>query len=268
MLTKEELPPCPVATTLMLIGNKWKIFIIQQPMDRPFRFSELRRAIPGISEKVLADRPACHGERRHHHAHRLPRSAAAHRIRLKRAGRHHRAPSSRAWPRGAPATSSLCANSNAPGASQSKSASAELSLTRAAFKRHSRKPHVLGFATATAGVPPLSDALSQDAPPRGFAQKRHGGIGAPVAQQHPHGGRLTTPRANGWRITISSTKKGSEAHAPDPFIFASFSLFAGWIAEQLRRVFHAAGNAHAERTVALAQQPQSRQSPACADNAA
>lgn len=39
----------------MLIGNKWKIFIIQQLMDRPFRFSELRRAIPGISEKVLTD---------------------------------------------------------------------------------------------------------------------------------------------------------------------------------------------------------------------
>lgn len=55
MLTKDELPPCPVATTLMLIGNKWKIFIIQQLMDRPFRFSELRRTIPGISEKVLTD---------------------------------------------------------------------------------------------------------------------------------------------------------------------------------------------------------------------
>ena len=55
MLTKDELPPCPVATTLMLIGNKWKIFVIQQLMDRPFRFSELRRAIPGISEKVLTD---------------------------------------------------------------------------------------------------------------------------------------------------------------------------------------------------------------------
>lgn len=55
MLTKEELPPCPVATTLMLIGNKWKIFIIQQLMDRPFRFGELHRAIPGSSEKVLTD---------------------------------------------------------------------------------------------------------------------------------------------------------------------------------------------------------------------
>lgn len=55
MLAKDELPPCPVATTLMLIGNKWKIFIIQQLMEKPFRFGELRRAIPGISEKVLTD---------------------------------------------------------------------------------------------------------------------------------------------------------------------------------------------------------------------
>ena len=55
MLTKDELPPCPVATTLMLIGNKWKIFSIQQLMEKPFRFGELRRAIPGISEKVLTD---------------------------------------------------------------------------------------------------------------------------------------------------------------------------------------------------------------------
>ena len=55
MLTKDELPPCPVATTLMLIGNKWKIFIIQQLMEKPFRFGDLRRAIPGISEKVLTD---------------------------------------------------------------------------------------------------------------------------------------------------------------------------------------------------------------------
>ena len=51
----ENIPACPVETTLLLIGNKWKIFIIQQLMDRPFRFSELRRAIPGISEKVLTD---------------------------------------------------------------------------------------------------------------------------------------------------------------------------------------------------------------------
>lgn len=54
MLTKEELPPCPVATCFQLFGNKWKIYIIQQLQKRPFGFNELRRAIPGISQKVLS----------------------------------------------------------------------------------------------------------------------------------------------------------------------------------------------------------------------
>lgn len=55
MLTKDELPPCPVATTIRLIGNKWKIFVLQRLLDRPYGFGELRRSIDGISEKVLAD---------------------------------------------------------------------------------------------------------------------------------------------------------------------------------------------------------------------
>lgn len=54
MLTKEELPPCPVATCFQLFGNKWKIYVIQQLQNRPFGFNELRRAIPGISQKVLS----------------------------------------------------------------------------------------------------------------------------------------------------------------------------------------------------------------------
>jgi len=55
MLTKDELPACPVATTLMLIGNKWKIFIVQRLLDRPWRFNELQKGIPGISQRVLTD---------------------------------------------------------------------------------------------------------------------------------------------------------------------------------------------------------------------
>ena len=55
MLTKDELPDCPVATTLRLIGNKWKILIIQRLIDRPYRFNELCRSIDGLSEKVLTD---------------------------------------------------------------------------------------------------------------------------------------------------------------------------------------------------------------------
>ena len=55
MLTKEELPECPVATTLKLIGSKWKVFIIQRLIVRPYRFGELRDSIEGISEKSLTE---------------------------------------------------------------------------------------------------------------------------------------------------------------------------------------------------------------------
>ena len=54
MLTKEELPPCPVATCFQLFGNKWKIYIIRQLIERPLGFNALHRAIPGISQKVLS----------------------------------------------------------------------------------------------------------------------------------------------------------------------------------------------------------------------
>ena len=55
MLTKEELPECPVATTVQLIGNKWKLLIIRNLLVRPWRFNEMLRSIPGISQKVLTD---------------------------------------------------------------------------------------------------------------------------------------------------------------------------------------------------------------------
>jgi DNA-binding HxlR family transcriptional regulator len=44
-----------VATTLTLIGNKWKIFIVQRLIERPWRFNELQKDIPGISQRVLTD---------------------------------------------------------------------------------------------------------------------------------------------------------------------------------------------------------------------
>ena len=55
MLTKEELPDCPVATAVQLIGNKWKLLILRNLLVRPWRFNELLRDIPGISQKVLRD---------------------------------------------------------------------------------------------------------------------------------------------------------------------------------------------------------------------
>ena len=55
MLSKEDLPECPVATTVMLIGSKWKLLIIRNLIQRPWRFNELKRDLDGISQKVLTD---------------------------------------------------------------------------------------------------------------------------------------------------------------------------------------------------------------------
>lgn len=55
MVKKEELPACPVATTVSLIGSKWKLLIMRNLMARPWRFNELQRDLEGISQKVLTD---------------------------------------------------------------------------------------------------------------------------------------------------------------------------------------------------------------------
>ena len=55
MLTKDELPECPVATTVQLIGNKWKLLIIKNLLSSPQRFTEFSKTIPGLSKKVLTD---------------------------------------------------------------------------------------------------------------------------------------------------------------------------------------------------------------------
>ena len=55
MLTKEELPACPVATTVQLIGSKWKLLILRNLRMRHWRFNELRRDLEGVSQKVLTD---------------------------------------------------------------------------------------------------------------------------------------------------------------------------------------------------------------------
>jgi DNA-binding HxlR family transcriptional regulator len=55
MMTKEEMPACPVAATVALIGNKWKLLIMRNLLERPWRFNELKRNLEGISQKVLTD---------------------------------------------------------------------------------------------------------------------------------------------------------------------------------------------------------------------
>lgn len=54
MLTKEELPKCPVATTVYLIGNKWTLLILRELVaNNNIRFGQIKKNIDGISQKVL-----------------------------------------------------------------------------------------------------------------------------------------------------------------------------------------------------------------------
>lgn len=55
MKTKDELPICPVATAVSLVGGKWKLLIIRNLRMRSWRFNELQRDLEGISQKVLTD---------------------------------------------------------------------------------------------------------------------------------------------------------------------------------------------------------------------
>ncbi|MBD5493431.1 MAG: helix-turn-helix transcriptional regulator [Lachnospiraceae bacterium] len=55
MKTKDELPECPVATTVSIIGSKWKLLIMRNLLERPWRFNELKKSLDGISQKVLTD---------------------------------------------------------------------------------------------------------------------------------------------------------------------------------------------------------------------
>lgn len=55
MRKKKEMPACPVATTVQLIGSKWKLLILRNLLQRPWRFNELQRDLEGVSQKVLTD---------------------------------------------------------------------------------------------------------------------------------------------------------------------------------------------------------------------
>ena len=53
MRTKEELPECPVATAVSLIGGKWKLLLLRNLKERPWRFNELQRSMIDIMKQGL-----------------------------------------------------------------------------------------------------------------------------------------------------------------------------------------------------------------------
>ncbi|EOI01680.1 hypothetical protein UAY_01088 [Enterococcus moraviensis ATCC BAA-383] len=55
MIKKEEMPLCDVATTVQLVGSKWKLLIIRELISGSKRTSQLKRSLAGVSQKVLTE---------------------------------------------------------------------------------------------------------------------------------------------------------------------------------------------------------------------
>lgn len=55
MMTKEDLPACPVETAARIIGSKWKLMVLRELVNGTRRYNELRKGIPQISQKVLTE---------------------------------------------------------------------------------------------------------------------------------------------------------------------------------------------------------------------
>ena len=51
---QKSVSPCPVESALAVIGGRWKILILCRLLRGVGRFNELRRAIEGISQRMLA----------------------------------------------------------------------------------------------------------------------------------------------------------------------------------------------------------------------
>lgn len=55
VISNKKILDCPVATTINLIGNKWKLLIIRDLISGTKRFGELRKSLSGISQRVLTE---------------------------------------------------------------------------------------------------------------------------------------------------------------------------------------------------------------------
>jgi DNA-binding HxlR family transcriptional regulator len=53
MTKQKNLPDCPVEICLLLMGDRWKVLILRELLKGTQRFGELKRAVTGISQKVL-----------------------------------------------------------------------------------------------------------------------------------------------------------------------------------------------------------------------
>ena len=52
-VSKKEISQCPIDAMLSVIDGRWKGTILWRLSDGPMRTGELRRSIPGITERML-----------------------------------------------------------------------------------------------------------------------------------------------------------------------------------------------------------------------
>lgn len=55
-MNSKDLPKCPIETTLKMLGCKWKVLIIRELLTGTKRFGELKKAVTGITQKVLTSK--------------------------------------------------------------------------------------------------------------------------------------------------------------------------------------------------------------------
>lgn len=53
MINRKSLPACPVETTLLVIGDKWKVLILRDLFQGTKRFSQLKKSLFGVTQKML-----------------------------------------------------------------------------------------------------------------------------------------------------------------------------------------------------------------------
>lgn len=91
MLKKEEMPACPAAATVALIGSKWKLLIIRKSAQPPLAVQRAEKESGKHQPKKPYRQPAFAGGGRGGCPHGLPGGAAAGGIFPQRAGRTHAA---------------------------------------------------------------------------------------------------------------------------------------------------------------------------------
>lgn len=50
---KESLTGCSVEESMRLLGGRWRLLLVSYLLDGPKRFNDLRRDVPGISQRML-----------------------------------------------------------------------------------------------------------------------------------------------------------------------------------------------------------------------